>query len=281
MRKGFVHAAIMSMAAVSAHAADVTVELVSTQAGQTVSPGTTIDWTIQFAVSAGDNAGLALLVTDLVQDAGNPQLVDIPAGVGVPAGMENFSRPLGISNPGEGGSNTGYIGVQRGTAGARNLVQIGGGQNTFGQATGPGTGVAENANVVGGVGQSGNVVLVTSSFPAPAAEGTYTFSLSMPIANVLDQLNAPPAFSPVSQATVDSSAGSFSFTVGTAQLLGDMNCDGTVSVSDIGGFVLALTDPAGYAAQFPACDINNADVNGDMNISVSDIGPFVNLLTGG
>lgn len=63
-------------------------------------------------------------------------------------------------------------------------------------------------------------------------------------------------------------------------LLGDMNCDGLVSVSDIGGFVLALTDPAGYAAQFPDCDINNADINEDNIISVSDIGPFVAVLTG-
>lgn len=65
----------------------------------------------------------------------------------------------------------------------------------------------------------------------------------------------------------------------TGGLLGDMNCDGTVTVSDIGGFVLALTDPTGYAMQFPDCDINNADVNEDGSISVSDIGPFVALLT--
>ena len=64
-------------------------------------------------------------------------------------------------------------------------------------------------------------------------------------------------------------------------LLGDMNCDGIVSVSDIAGFVLALTDPAGYAAAFPDCDINNADINGDGFVTVSDIGPFVLLLTGG
>lgn len=62
---------------------------------------------------------------------------------------------------------------------------------------------------------------------------------------------------------------------------GDMNCDGVVSVSDIAGFVLALTDPAGYSAQYPSCDINNADVSQDGQISVSDIGPFVALLTGG
>ncbi|MGE3180626.1 MAG: hypothetical protein AB7N71_03285 [Phycisphaerae bacterium] len=64
-------------------------------------------------------------------------------------------------------------------------------------------------------------------------------------------------------------------------LVGDMNCDGAVTVSDIGGFVLALTNPAQYMAQFPNCDINNADVNDDNAITVSDIGPFVSLLTGG
>ncbi|MGE3183007.1 MAG: hypothetical protein AB7N71_15380, partial [Phycisphaerae bacterium] len=58
-------------------------------------------------------------------------------------------------------------------------------------------------------------------------------------------------------------------------LLGDLNCDGTVTVSDIGGFVLALTNAAGYAAQFPACDIMHADVNGDGQVTVRDIGAFV------
>ena len=65
-----------------------------------------------------------------------------------------------------------------------------------------------------------------------------------------------------------------------ASLIGDMNCDGVVSVGDIAGFVLALTNPAGYAAAFPECDINNADVNEDGAVSVGDIGPFVQLLAG-
>ena len=60
-----------------------------------------------------------------------------------------------------------------------------------------------------------------------------------------------------------------------------MNCDGVLSVGDIGGFVLALTDPAGYAAAFPECDINNGDMNGDTAVSVGDIGLFVTALTGG
>ena len=73
----------------------------------------------------------------------------------------------------------------------------------------------------------------------------------------------------------------FEFTTASGALPGDVNCDGAVTVSDIAGFVLALTDPAGYAAQFPVCNIENADVNDDGVVSVSDIGVFVTLLTGG
>lgn len=65
-----------------------------------------------------------------------------------------------------------------------------------------------------------------------------------------------------------------------ATLRGDTNCDGAVTVSDIGSFVLALTDPAGYASQFPDCDILRADIDGNGSVTVSDIGPFVQLLTG-
>lgn len=67
--------------------------------------------------------------------------------------------------------------------------------------------------------------------------------------------------------------------IGNNGLLGDMNCDGLVSVSDIGPFVTALTDPAGYAALFLECDINNGDINTDGLVSVGDIGAFVALLT--
>lgn len=62
--------------------------------------------------------------------------------------------------------------------------------------------------------------------------------------------------------------------------IGDLNCDGTVSVGDIGAFVLALTDPNGYETQFPDCEIINADINRDGVVTVGDIGFFVALLTG-
>jgi hypothetical protein len=63
-------------------------------------------------------------------------------------------------------------------------------------------------------------------------------------------------------------------------LTGDLNCDGVVSFADINPFVLALTNPAAYAAQFPSCNIMNGDINGDGSVGFGDINPFVNLLTG-
>lgn len=64
-----------------------------------------------------------------------------------------------------------------------------------------------------------------------------------------------------------------------SMLIGDMNCDGAISVSDIEGFVLALIDPPGYALQHPDCQLAHADVNGDTAVSVTDIAAMVELLT--
>ncbi|MDX2199909.1 MAG: dockerin type I repeat-containing protein [Phycisphaerae bacterium] len=64
-------------------------------------------------------------------------------------------------------------------------------------------------------------------------------------------------------------------------IIGDINGDGGVTVGDIGGFVLALTDPAAYAVAFPDGDLEAADINDDGVISVGDISGFVQLLTGG
>ncbi len=63
--------------------------------------------------------------------------------------------------------------------------------------------------------------------------------------------------------------------------VGDMNCDGNISVGDINPFVAALTAPADYMTQFPDCELLNGDINGDGTVSVSDINGFVALLTGG
>lgn len=64
-------------------------------------------------------------------------------------------------------------------------------------------------------------------------------------------------------------------------ILGDLNCDGAVNNFDIDPFVLALTDPAAYAAAYPDCDISAADVNEDGAVNNFDIDAFVALLAGG
>jgi probable HAF family extracellular repeat protein len=63
-------------------------------------------------------------------------------------------------------------------------------------------------------------------------------------------------------------------------LLGDLNCDGFVNAFDIDPFVLALTNPSGYASAYPNCDIMRADANGDGAVNAFDIDPFVVLLIG-
>jgi WD40 repeat protein len=65
-----------------------------------------------------------------------------------------------------------------------------------------------------------------------------------------------------------------------AERRGDLNSDADVDFDDIDAFVLALTDPSGYAEQNPDCFLSNADINRDGNIDVGDIDPFVQLLTG-
>jgi outer membrane protein assembly factor BamB len=61
-------------------------------------------------------------------------------------------------------------------------------------------------------------------------------------------------------------------------LAGDLNCDGAVDAFDIEPFVLAISDPNGYAARYPNCDGRNADINGDGVVDAFDIEPFVRLL---
>jgi len=78
------------------------------------------------------------------------------------------------------------------------------------------------------------------------------------------------------QNSSDGTTRSFSILKGMS---GDLNCDGVVNNFDIDPFVLALTDPAGYAQKFPNCDRMLADINGDGVVDNFDIDPFVKLLT--
>ena len=69
-----------------------------------------------------------------------------------------------------------------------------------------------------------------------------------------------------------------------ALLLGDMNLDGTVDTADVAPFVLALTNPQGYMAQFGVDEATMTalgDINQDGAFDTADVAPFVQLLVGG
>jgi hypothetical protein len=225
--------------------------------GAVACQGETVVWEIWVRVTTANNAGLALACVDLVQDSANPAKMNIPVAAGVPAGMENFSRPAGISNPGEGGLDSGYVGVQRGVAGQMNLIQIGGGQNTFGVA---GSSMGTNPNVVPNVGVSAEVLLASGSFVAPAATGTYTFRLANPIANVMTQANTPPNHSPVVGATASAVTGVLSFTV---TVKGDLDGDGHVNLSDLAALL------GNYGMTGVTC--HEGDLDGDGSVNLSDL----------
>ena len=61
---------------------------------------------------------------------------------------------------------------------------------------------------------------------------------------------------------------------------GDVNCDGAVGFGDINPFVLLLSNPTAWQAEYPACPMLNGDINGDGTVGFDDINPFVALLSG-
>lgn len=62
--------------------------------------------------------------------------------------------------------------------------------------------------------------------------------------------------------------------------VGDLNCDYAVDHYDVDPFVLALANPAVYAARYPDCDPRTGDINGDGWVDFGDINPFIELLSG-
>lgn len=176
-----------------------------------VSPGQLITWEIWVRIASLSSKGLALACIDLVQDSGNPLMFHVPPAAGVPNGMTNFSRPAGITNPDWLFTGSGYTGTQR----YGNLLQIGGAQNTFGSPLS--SGIGENDTVVPWLGAGQEVLLACGAFTAPNVSGRYRFRIENGVANVLDEINTPPDFCPVSRANVIYSSRHFSFTVATQE----------------------------------------------------------------
>ncbi len=167
----------------------------SPSAGQEVPPGARVDWTVSLRVT-GPNQGLALFSADLRQDTANPELFDLPPAAGAPAPMAAFDRPLGFTNPAADPWSSAYGGLSRRLDGShRDLLQMGGAQNTFG-VPGPCLGPAADlcqgqaTEVVWLVGRRGGVLAATGSFVLPATPGLYTFYLDAARANVLTGLSA-------------------------------------------------------------------------------------------
>lgn len=63
-------------------------------------------------------------------------------------------------------------------------------------------------------------------------------------------------------------------------IAGDVNCDGAANLDDIAPLVLALVDPAGYGAAYPACDLSRADIDGNMQVDGRDAQAFVERIVG-
>lgn len=61
---------------------------------------------------------------------------------------------------------------------------------------------------------------------------------------------------------------------------GDVNCDGSVSVGDVAGFIAAMSGPAGFGLLFPGCPMQNADFNADGQVTAADIPGFLNRILG-
>ncbi|MFQ5424452.1 MAG: hypothetical protein ACE5F9_10785, partial [Phycisphaerae bacterium] len=64
-------------------------------------------------------------------------------------------------------------------------------------------------------------------------------------------------------------------------LLGDMDLNQVVDLSDLDDFALALVDPNAYIALHPTADpVAQGDMNGDGLLDGADIAGFVQVLVG-
>jgi hypothetical protein len=74
--------------------------------------------------------------------------------------------------------------------------------------------------------------------------------------------------------------GTLSPGVVTPGTTGDTNCDGAIDFRDINPFVLALSSPTSWMAQYPGCNfLASNDMNCDGLVDFRDINPFVAILS--
>lgn len=133
-----------------------------------VGPGDTVSWSVVGELDDANSQGLALFLFDVSFDGGDLTAAAAP----VAAPMTHFAAPLGLNNPAGFG----------GTVVDGDLLQAGGGQNTFNNAITPDL----SGSVAVGVGLPGSPeVLMSGTLTAPLDPGTYTLRVDEVLANVI------------------------------------------------------------------------------------------------
>lgn len=224
--------------------------------------------TIEGNLSSASGAGLALWGVNVDADASTIGGVTFDVTdtgqflLTAPAGMANFDRNLGFTNPpGPPSPITGYSGTPSDTV----LLQVGGAQNTIGNTDPP---AYPTGLVTTGVCNSGPETLAEGLLVTPFfGHGEIILSLSACFAIVLDSPAIGPPYA-VSAATCTTSGATLF--VGQTHPCNDadVNCDGMVTAVDLG----VVQSPANWNKTAAAAANRRADVNDDGNVTAVDLG---------
>lgn len=133
-----------------------------------------------------------------------------------------------------------------------------------------------------GAGVAGVTMSGLPGNPPTAADGSYSGTVPYGWSGFVVPTKAGHTFTPamMEYAFVWQDQPDQHYTAVPAAVPGDVNCDGSINTFDIDAFVLALTNPTGYATAFPDCNLLNADCNRDGQVNTFDIDAFVDLITG-
>jgi len=161
------------------------------------------------------------------------------------------------------------------------LIDLEGGQPRLRMLDPDGMGPSGSLNIVAATTDEGGILSDPGNTTLLTGED---FTVSVAMANgycLLDTLLDGLSIGPVDEHTftdIDSDH-AIHFLSG---LLGDMDGSGAVNEDDITPFVLALTNPAQYATDYPGIDPDVVgDIDGSGVLNNNDITPFVTLLTSG
>ncbi|MCO6435636.1 MAG: hypothetical protein J5J06_00935 [Phycisphaerae bacterium] len=258
---------------------------VSVQCGannsMTTGPGCTVDYTVFGELSDLANEGLALVGFDLelVLMANGTQAAPLPqADAPSSYPMMAFDRNEGITNPAGFG----------GTLVSGKLLQCGGGQNTIMNGQVPCTGDPDCpagstcqvgglcspvapypiGTVITGVAKGGPEVLLTGSFTAPAAPGTYELRLTGLFANAIRQGEDGDPFWATEQANPGTIA---SLTVTVDGASGCTSCGCSIDSSDPADGSIDARQPHLLTSASPPQGITEVVINFNCTPLASDV----------